>query len=370
MAENQEKDEKKPKATLIKHRKGDSAATRSSSEEGQKRKTKIVVKRKSKPQHTGGDQGSDPREQSGKAASESSKPVSRDEPVRETHETSGSAEPEQSRSTHPVSSEATSAESLPPDSGDSPRSPDSGHAATGEAPKEGEQEASKEAPTGSQASSDSGSSTGDGRTQAGDNRTPAGEAATEAPTGAEKGSSEGDTRSGKENARSGHGESAGQGDTRTKRTFRRQPARPSPAPYRRTGSTGKHVSTSELEARAEKAETRPSPSPGRGPSSGGERRGSGPSGGGPRPFPPKSGGAPPPPGPGQQKGAQRKFFKSKKKEQPRGKDKREKTPEKEIHYKQKRSQNRTNPVPKEIEIMEAVSVADLAKKMNLKASDI
>jgi translation initiation factor IF-2 len=63
----------------------------------------------------------------------------------------------------------------------------------------------------------------------------------------------------------------------------------------------------------------------------------------------------------------KKFFKSKKKEQY---PKRDRHQEKELQYKPKRSAPKANPVPKEIDIMEVISVSELAKKMNLKASDL
>lgn len=47
----------------------------------------------------------------------------------------------------------------------------------------------------------------------------------------------------------------------------------------------------------------------------------------------------------------------------------EKVTERDFHIKRK-DQHRTNPVPKKIDIMEVITVADLAKKMNLKASEI
>ena len=360
MAENQEKDEKKPKATLIKHRKGESAASRSSSEEGQKRKTKIVVKRKSKAQQAGGDQGAGRRVQSGQAASESSKEAQKDESVSEAQETSSAAEVQFDQSSD---AEQTATESKSASESSAEASQGEAAAGTGETPVSGGESPAEGSGTASAAATDEAAATGEAAASKGEGAAPAKDEPGEAETQSGKGTAGGETPS--------PAESSGQGETRTKRTFRRQPARPSPAPYRRTGSTGKHVSTSELEARAERAESRPAPGPGRS-SGGGERRGGGPQGGGggPRSFPPRGGGAPPPPGPGQQKGNQRKFFKSKKKDQGRGRDKREKAPEKEIHYKQKRNQNRTNPVPKQIEIMENVSIADLAKKMNLKASDI
>jgi translation initiation factor IF-2 len=75
----------------------------------------------------------------------------------------------------------------------------------------------------------------------------------------------------------------------------------------------------------------------------------------------------PPPKPSEQKPPAKKF-KTKK----RGgyqKPKREEHQEKILPIKKKRTQ-RANPVPKEVDIMEVITVSDLAKKMNLKASDL
>jgi translation initiation factor IF-2 len=72
------------------------------------------------------------------------------------------------------------------------------------------------------------------------------------------------------------------------------------------------------------------------------------------------------------KHAAKKFYKSKKKQDYRAK--KEKTQEKEFQIKKKpqqqQQQKRANPVPKEIDIMEVITVSELAKKMNLKASDL
>lgn len=85
----------------------------------------------------------------------------------------------------------------------------------------------------------------------------------------------------------------------------------------------------------------------------------------PRPGMPPRGGTPP--ATDEKKAGGKKFFKAKKREQyPR----KERHQEKEIQYKQKRARQKVNPVPKEIDIMEVISVSELAKKMNLKASDL
>ncbi len=93
--------------------------------------------------------------------------------------------------------------------------------------------------------------------------------------------------------------------------------------------------------------------------------------GGPRPGqapPPGGRGAPGrPQGGGEDKKApSKKFYKTKKRDYP----KRERHQEKQIQWKQKRPTPKANPVPKEIDIMEVITVSELARKLNLKASDL
>lgn len=80
-------------------------------------------------------------------------------------------------------------------------------------------------------------------------------------------------------------------------------------------------------------------------------------------------GAPPAPMPpnGEQKQSSKKFFKSKKNDNYKRKEKHK---EKEIHFNRKKPVQKTNPVPKSIDIMEVITVSELARKMNLKASDL
>ena len=83
-----------------------------------------------------------------------------------------------------------------------------------------------------------------------------------------------------------------------------------------------------------------------------------------------AGGAPKPPTAEQEaakKNAGKKFYKSKKK----GgySKKKEEAPEKDFQLK-KKPQKKINPVPKEIDITEVITVSELAKKMNLKASEL
>ncbi len=67
----------------------------------------------------------------------------------------------------------------------------------------------------------------------------------------------------------------------------------------------------------------------------------------------------------------KKFYKSKKKDYYQKKKEKDKQKEKVLQeLKKKQPPKRTNPVPKEIDIMEVVTVSELARKMNLKASDL
>lgn len=71
------------------------------------------------------------------------------------------------------------------------------------------------------------------------------------------------------------------------------------------------------------------------------------------------------------KAAGKKFFKSKKKDTfAKAREKFEEHQEKIFAQAKKKTIQRANPVPKEISIMENVSVSELARKMNLKASDL
>ena len=81
------------------------------------------------------------------------------------------------------------------------------------------------------------------------------------------------------------------------------------------------------------------------------------------------GGMPPAPVEENKKSSQKKSFKGKKPVYNR-KDREDiETVDKLLNQKKKQTIH-TNPVPKEIEIMDSISVSELAKKMNLKASEI
>lgn len=72
---------------------------------------------------------------------------------------------------------------------------------------------------------------------------------------------------------------------------------------------------------------------------------------------------------GKTKGANKKFFKAKKKSGQQWSKKENEIKEKNFQLKKKTIQ-KTNPVPKEIDIMEVITVSELARKMNLKASEL
>ncbi len=68
------------------------------------------------------------------------------------------------------------------------------------------------------------------------------------------------------------------------------------------------------------------------------------------------------------KGPGKRFYKSKKGRGGYQRDDRQR--EKEINFNRKKPQPKANPVPKEIDIMEVVTVSELARKMNLKANEL
>jgi translation initiation factor IF-2 len=116
------------------------------------------------------------------------------------------------------------------------------------------------------------------------------------------------------------------------------------------------------------------------PASGGQRPTSGgPRSGGPNRFdnrgPRPSGparrpgtAAPAAPAPENQKGS-KKTFKAKSKKKDYQKSKKESLKERDFQIKKKQTK-RANPVPKKIDIMEVITVSELAKKMNLKANEL
>ena len=169
------------------------------------------------------------------------------------------------------------------------------------------------------------------------------------------------------------------------RPHHEEPVRPNvPAGQRPAGPAGR-VGGRPMGARSEQGGFRPGgfgggPRPfggqGRGP--GGPNRPGGP-GGGPRPFgsqgrgpgpnrPGGFGGSQTPPPLMEGKGPAKKSFRAKKPAYTR-KEKELEMEEKLLQTKKKITQT-TNPVPKLIEIMEVISVSELARKMNLRASDL
>lgn len=108
--------------------------------------------------------------------------------------------------------------------------------------------------------------------------------------------------------------------------------------------------------------------PNRGPRPGGSGRPGGPAGPG-RPGAPGS--RPAPEGGASAAGKKapgKKFFKSKKTREDFERDIRHE--EKQIQLNRKKLQPKANPIPKEIDIMEVITVNELARKMNLKASEL
>ncbi|TVQ39847.1 MAG: translation initiation factor IF-2 [Spirochaetaceae bacterium] len=94
-----------------------------------------------------------------------------------------------------------------------------------------------------------------------------------------------------------------------------------------------------------------------------------PGAGPPGPRPPRPAGGSPPgeaPPSGDRRPANKKFFKTRRREYP-SKDRHQ---EKSLQYKPKKPTPKANPVPKSIDIMEVITVSELARKMNLKASDL
>ncbi|TVR69819.1 MAG: translation initiation factor IF-2 [Spirochaetaceae bacterium] len=92
-------------------------------------------------------------------------------------------------------------------------------------------------------------------------------------------------------------------------------------------------------------------------------------GGSPGGGPPRGGAPGGPPGAAAGKTPGKKFFKSKK-TRGGGFEPDERLPEKELRYNRKKPQPKANPIPKEIDIMEVITVSELARKMNLKANEL
>ncbi|MBN1518730.1 MAG: translation initiation factor IF-2 [Spirochaetales bacterium] len=111
---------------------------------------------------------------------------------------------------------------------------------------------------------------------------------------------------------------------------------------------------------------------------GGGYRPGGPGGAGPRPYPPRPGFGGPRPGGGARPGGApapagdkkpmaKRFIKAKK---PSYQRKEESLEQKLVLQRKKANAPKANPIPKSIDMMETISVAELAKKMNLKPSEL
>jgi translation initiation factor IF-2 len=300
-----EENEKKPKATLIKHRKGESEESSGSEaqkeEKSEKKKVKVVLKRKSKSTDQSGSQRSE-------EAGEQSQP--RQQPQ-------AGKQPEQEQSTGQAGSTAGQGR---------------------------QSQGRQESPAGPQERRDHG---GDRRRSQEQTSRRGGDRSEPRPSVREGADRSGYGRS--RDTRQGDNRDTRQGDSRTG-------SRPGGDRNQRSGP-----------ARGGERGTGGGAPQGR---SGGRPGGAG--GGAPQG---RSGGRPAPGAAPQQqeerKPSGKKFFKTKKKE---NYQKREREKEKEIQYRNKQQraqqQQRANPVPKQVDIMEVVTVSELAKKMNLKASDL
>ena len=314
MAEDQDK--QKPKTTLIKHRKDEGEAH--GGDDADRKKVRVVVRRKTKPKTK--------------------------KPATETTSSSGRPAAQRSESSEYKPSVVRKADEVPPSVREQAR-------------QKPQQEPRSEAQTRPRAEETAGSET----TGASVSKT---ESASAAPKAAEPAVDE------KTEAKPAPKPSAPEKRPSSGET---KPSTEGQKRNRFTVSNYKEPPPSVRESvRTERGTGQPGAKPARtGPSRGG-RPGAPRPGGPPRPFrsgprpgaPPRPGGGPPPAD--DRKPAGKKFYKSKKRDYQR----RDKHQEKELHFKQKKSAPRANPIPKEIDIMEVVTVSELARKMNLKASDL
>ncbi len=311
MAEDQEKKEQKPKATLIKHKKEQPAdKPGQAGEKAEKKKVRVVVKRK-------------PKGQAQTSADADQASAQRTAPETAATETGAAGSP---RAEQPQQQ---------------PREPESARDSAGQSRGEQAHDDRQRRPEATR--------------QRAETRE-AGETPRARDTSGQQAGAAGD--------RSGSGRPAARGMG----PDRRAGERPS-GPQGRSGAGG-----------------------GRSYAGGGPRGGSGGPGGpggyrggGPRTGPPREGGAGAPGGRGpagpqrsgdsagstggDAKGGSKRFYRSKRKDFQSKKD-RERDREKQMQVKQRKPVPKANPVPKEIDIMEVITVAELAKKMNLKASDL
>ena len=311
MAEDQDK--QKPKTTLIKHRKDEAEAQ--GGDDADRKKVRVVVRRKAKPK--------------------AKKPTAEKKP--------GTGEPasERTESSEYKPSVVRKADEVPPSVREQAR-------------QKPQQKARPESQAGDQKEESAGSATAETRTTATESASAAPKAAEPAVENkTEAGSAPGPAAQGKKAAPEAKKPSA-EGQKRNRFTvsnYKEPPpsVRESVRSGRGTGQPGAKPPRTGGPRGARPGAPRPGGRPG----------------GPPRPFRgPRPGGGPPPAD--DKKPAGKKFYKSKKRDYQR----RDKHQEKEIHFKQKKSAPRANPIPKEIDIMEVITVSELARKMNLKASDL
>ncbi len=364
MAEEQDKKQDKPKATLIKHKKTQSAKSSADKSEGKPEKKKVVVVRKKKKTPEKDDsktvKAHKEREERKAKAAERSKSDSTESPEKQQAASSAEKGKEEAPRTSskgpkpaPVRGERVNFDNYK-----RPERPKRTQETVekGKAEKPAAKQRSEKAQTGDQTEKGRASKSGAGAQQQPAAKEGARTNRTDRPRRTESGDrTRQDQPSGQRRG--------GRQDTRGRQEGGQRPSGGRPTGQRPSGG-------------------RPSggrPSGGRPGGGAGGGRDQQTDRGKPRSFKkggPKGGGKPatpagPPPNEIDQskKHAAKKFYKSKKKQDYR--DKKEKTQEKEFQIKRKpQTQKKANPVPKEIDIMEVITVSELAKKMNLKASEL
>ncbi len=337
-------DNNKPKATLIKHKKDESPKTERPDDSQDKRKVRVVVKKKPAATYVV------KKESAEKPAAEPQRkkadPV-REEPAKATQETSVEAQKTAEVSApEPTAKEKSETRKAARSNSDAAASEvkEAPAAKHREPEATGGEPARKSEPESKERVSASDQPNGKGESEKRPVWTPEGNRVSR-PSGARSGQGA-IPQSIRERARAGEDV----GVRRAGRTTEREPS------YRGAPRTS--------EGGAAPRTFRPS-----GPGRTAPRPGGTPRPGGFRPGPPRPG-APRPPAEGggdEKKGGAKKFYKAKKKETY---PKKERHQEKFIQVKQKKSAPKANPVPKSIDIMEVITVSELARKMNLKASDL
>ncbi|WP_455382415.1 translation initiation factor IF-2 [Salinispira pacifica] len=335
-------DKNKPKATLIKHKKDESPRTDRPDDSQDKRKVRVVVKKKPTAKYVVKKESAE-------------KPAAQQAPRKKA--TPAPEEPKETAQETPVAEAQTTAEKPTTETG-------AKEAAQKAAPEKKEAPAARSRPEAESAAESPGKEKEAERSKSGETAAekPAAAAGAEPQSKAEPEkrpvwTPEGTRVSRPAGARSGQGS--------IPQSIRERARAGEDVGVRRAGRTDRDTSG------GYRGSSRPSDS---GPRtfrpSGPGTRPSGPRPGGFRPGPPRPG-APRPATEGgtseDKKGGAKKFYKAKKKE---SYPKKEKHQEKFIQVKQKKSAPKANPVPKQIDIMEVITVSELARKMNLKASDL